>query len=93
MQSMKTLYKSLRLSLPTLNPDRIPIMYIYNGERVRVLFLYDKIKEVALSAYLTEYDYRYMSVFEMYHDGWQIISKRDAEYKTYGYSNEETLPF
>ena len=79
-QSMKRLFNKLSNYLPQkhLNDPSCPILYISDGEKIRFLYSFDRIKKVAYTsdAYYQEYDY--MSIFEIYYEGWEIISKEKA---------------
>ena len=76
-QSMKLLSHKLSEYLPKKHLYRPsnPILYMSDGKNLRFLYSYDQIKKVAYTSdiYIEEYDY--MSIFEIYYDGWEIIDK------------------
>ena len=76
-QSMKQLFHKLKDYLPQkhINNPSYPILCISDGKNIRFLYSFDHIKKVAYTsdAYFKEYDY--MSIFEIYYDGWELINK------------------
>ena len=79
-QSMKRLFHKLSNYLPQkhLNGPSYPILYISDGESIRFLYSFDRIKKVAYTsdAYYQEYDYMY--IFELYYEGWEIVNQEKA---------------
>ena len=77
---MRQLSHKLSYYLPKkhLHRPSNPILYISDGEKIRFLYSYDQIKKVAYTSdsYIEEYDY--MSLFEIYYEGWEIIGKEKA---------------
>ena len=79
-QSMKLLSHKLSEYLPKKHLYRPsnPILYMNDGENIRFLYSYDQIKKVAYTSDSSYQEYDYMSLYEIYCEGWEIIDKEDA---------------
>lgn len=56
----------------------IGILYILRDDEARILYSYDLNKEVAFTSNLNKDEFHYMSIFEIYYDGWELVSKEKA---------------
>lgn len=88
---MKVTYYKLFKYLPRKNFDKEPVLYLYDGCR-DILFAYcfDSRKKVTLVSEDDKTNFRYMSLYEMMINEWEIIKDYD-EYRN-SFEKEE-LPF
>ena len=82
---MRTIFNKLCRYLPEFNYNMVPLIYIRNESlNIRVLYNIDKRKQVMYSSTISSTDYRYMSIYEMFNEGWEIISDDEAFYISQG---------
>lgn len=79
-QSMKLLSRKLSEYLPKkhLYSPSNPILFMSDGKNLRFLYSYDQIKKVAYTSDSSMEKYDYMSICEIYYEGWGIIDREKA---------------
>lgn len=92
---MKQLSHNLSMFLPKRHSHKyglIALLYMISGDEIRLLYSFDPIKNVAYTSDYNCEEYHYMSLFEIYYDGWIILSKDEALMRIYQLDSF-TLPF
>ena len=79
-QSMKLLSRKLSeyLTKKHLYRPSNPIPYRSDGKNLRFLYSYNQIKKVAYTSDSSMEKYDYMSICEIYYEGWEIIDREKA---------------
>lgn len=90
---MKSLYKTFDRYLPKDNYNREPILYLSNNLTVIFVYSFDRKKEVVLTSDNNQCNFRYMSLFEIFHLNWHIIHKDDIYKNLFVDFNSKELPF
>ena len=54
------------------------VLFLTLTKEIKYLYSFDQIKKVAYTSDIYYQEYDYMSIFEIYYDGWEIIDKEKA---------------
>lgn len=77
---MKQLSRELTDYLPRKHKYNHPvdILYLVRSDELRAIYSYDSIKDVAYTSDIKKMEFHYMSLFEIFYDGWELTSKEKA---------------
>lgn len=77
---MKQLSRKLTDYLPRKHKYNNPvdILYLVRDDELRAIYSYDSIKTVAYTSDINQEEFNYMSLFEIFYDGWELTSKEKA---------------
>ena len=79
-QSKRQLFHKLSFYLPKKHVKNTtnPILYLTDGKEIKYLYSFDQIKKVAYTSDIYYQEYDYMSIFEIYYEGWEIVNQEKA---------------
>lgn len=76
---MKHLFKTFDKYLPKSNYNNEPIMFLNNKDEIIYVYSFDRKKEVVLTSDMYKEHFKYMSLYEIYYDDWNIIKKTEID--------------